>query len=93
MLIGHNFQAQEIQKLREVSLEAATMVASTYNVPYVEISAKTGEGVPEVFMGLARKIVLKASKQFRQKKSEIRKCKVAMLLALNARTGTRFHSS
>lgn len=53
-LVGHDFESSE----RLISCEQATEFAKEFNVPYTEVSAKTGMGVDEMFFEMASKIVL-----------------------------------
>lgn len=53
----------ELASKREVTFEAASKLASSFNMPYFDVSASTGANVPEAFNYLAKLILNTSSSQ------------------------------
>ncbi|XP_061178076.1 GTPase HRas [Saccostrea echinata] len=66
VLVGNKVDLQS----RSVEGKQAKQVADSYNIPYVETSAKTRQGVDDAFYTLVREI-----RKFKEKKGNIKKGK------------------
>ena len=54
-LIGNKI---DLAAQRKVKTDEARQLASAYNIPYLETSAKTGQNVQEAFNDLARRLIV-----------------------------------
>uniref|UniRef100_A0AC34EZS9 Uncharacterized protein n=1 Tax=Panagrolaimus sp. ES5 TaxID=591445 RepID=A0AC34EZS9_9BILA len=57
-LIGNKI---DLSAQRKVKADEARQLASSYNIPYLETSAKTGQNVQEAFHDLARRLIIAQS--------------------------------
>uniref|UniRef100_A0A914YA69 Uncharacterized protein n=1 Tax=Panagrolaimus superbus TaxID=310955 RepID=A0A914YA69_9BILA len=57
-LVGNKI---DLSAQRKVKADEARQLASSYNIPYLETSAKTGQNVQEAFHDLARRLIIAQS--------------------------------
>lgn len=57
VLVGNK---KDLVEERQVSFERANLFAASRNLPYVEVSAKTGEGIEDLFQMICQKLATSA---------------------------------
>lgn len=75
ILVGNKL---DLQDERQVSRDRALQFADNYSIPenlVFEISAKTGEGVDELFMAIGREMIFEGAKKRKRPQKQKSGCK------------------